>query len=92
MDAVRRLALEGPECCRFSRMITDGESVTREEEGSGSVSSDTGTHAELELEDLPSSLNESQCEAVRRTRYAQVSLIWGPPGKNSTAIFSQFNR
>ncbi|KAJ3981779.1 RdRP-domain-containing protein [Lentinula detonsa] len=71
MDAIRRLALEGPECCRFSRMITDASSLAEDEAAQETAE----TPAQIEADGL----NESQFEAVRRTRQAQVSLIWGPP-------------
>ncbi|KAJ3916403.1 RdRP-domain-containing protein [Lentinula edodes] len=86
MDAIRRIALEGSECCRFSRMITDASPTVVEaaEELAGSsleveiVRETTvlSTEAEVTEDD---GLNESQREAVQKTRKAQVSLIWGPP-------------
>lgn len=97
MDAIRRIALEGSECCRFSRMITDASPTVVEaaEELAGSsvevesVGETTVLSAEAEvIED--DGLNESQREAVQRTRKAQVSLIWGPPGNKGTALSSGY--
>jgi regulator of nonsense transcripts 1 len=70
MDAIRRLAAEGSECCRFYRMITDATSM--EEVAPAEGASDSGISDD--------GLNDSQREAVRRTQQAQVSLVWGPPG------------
>ncbi|KIK70231.1 hypothetical protein GYMLUDRAFT_150630 [Collybiopsis luxurians FD-317 M1] len=76
IDAVRRLALEGPECCRFSVMITDASSLLQVPEETQASTAQEQTADELNLPGL----NESQCEAVKRTQNSQVSLIWGPPG------------
>ncbi|PCH35526.1 RNA-directed RNA polymerase [Wolfiporia cocos MD-104 SS10] len=77
MNAVQRLALDGPECCMFSRVIV----------GDGSERSDVIAQAPTPSNesgsDMSSSLNDSQREAVKSARSAQLALIWGPPGKPS---------
>ncbi|KAJ3842639.1 RdRP-domain-containing protein [Lentinula raphanica] len=75
VDAIRRLALEGPECCRFSRMITDAFPEDDDGDDAGVIEDVAAISAPIDANDL----NESQYEAIRRTRQAQVSLIWGPP-------------
>lgn len=89
MDAIRRLALEGPECCRFSRLITDTSSLASQEGGEDQEAGDIETQVESSIpENSLDSLNQSQREAVNRTMRAQVSLIWGPPGRATFAILS----
>ncbi len=75
MNAIHRIASEGAECCRFYQMITNAQSMA--EESGLPVES-----APAEVDDTTDGLNESQREAVRRSRSSQVSLIWGPPGMN----------
>ncbi|TFY74672.1 hypothetical protein EWM64_g9340, partial [Hericium alpestre] len=95
MDAIRRLAAEGPECCRFHRILTaprqsdsDGETDTPESaEESGS--------AVEGAEDIGPGLNESQRRAVLSSEKTQVSLIWGPPvtvGTGKTTVVVQILR
>ncbi|KAF5390123.1 hypothetical protein D9757_003870 [Collybiopsis confluens] len=85
MDAIRRLALEGPECCRFSAMITDANSLLQAEEERQVDDAEVQQRDVLELPGL----NESQCEAVSLTDWSQVSLIWGPPGTGKTTVVIQ---
>lgn len=80
MDAIRRLATESAECCRFHRTIT-GDSLTEGasqelSEASGSVDETHDPDEEIQDE-----LNHSQRVAVQASRTSQVTLIWGPPGK-----------
>ncbi|KAI0311614.1 hypothetical protein OF83DRAFT_742720, partial [Amylostereum chailletii] len=82
-QAIRRLASDGAESCRFHRMITDAESWT-EQEHDLHVVEDVPEEVEREA-----SLNDSQQEAVRRSQTARVSLIWGPPGTGKTTVVVQ---
>ncbi|KAJ3824830.1 RNA dependent RNA polymerase-domain-containing protein [Lentinula raphanica] len=88
VDAIRRLALEGPECCRFSRMITDAFPEDDDGDDAGVIEDVAAISAPIDANDL----NESQYEAIRRTRQAQVSLIWGPPGTGKTTVVVQVLR
>ncbi|KAE9396457.1 RdRP-domain-containing protein [Gymnopus androsaceus JB14] len=91
MDAIRRLALEGPECCRFSRLITDTSSLASQEGGEDQEAGDIETQVESSIpENSLDSLNQSQREAVNRTMRAQVSLIWGPPAVDN--VLERFAR
>lgn len=76
MEAIRRLASEGADCCRFHRMITDADSWGSQEHEAQDVTDSRGTD-NVEGGDL----NESQRNAVRTSQNARVSLIWGPPGE-----------
>lgn len=90
VDAIRRLALEGPECCRFSRLITNASSIESHEE-EDQEAEDAGGQAQSVPEETSysSDLNQSQREAIKRTEHARVSLIWGPPGEDELCPFSQ---
>ncbi|KAF9069456.1 RdRP-domain-containing protein [Rhodocollybia butyracea] len=80
MDAIRRLATEGSECCRFYKMITDATSMEEVAPAEGaSVSEIPDDEGASNSEISDDGLNDSQREAVRRTQQAQVSLVWGPP-------------
>lgn len=75
LDAVRRLTMEGWECCSFNDIIT-GREVLPEELVEGNEAEEP---AQDETEVLES-LNESQRNAVLSAKEGKMSLIWGPPG------------
>lgn len=76
MEAIRRLATSGAECCRFDKVITETASFT----GQAVESDETEPVTEAIESDSDNTLNESQIRARNISHTAQISLIWGPPG------------
>lgn len=76
LDAVQRLAIEGPDCCRFSSIIV-GEEVPATEDADVQDGSE---------EELIASLNPSQRHAVNCVGVGRMTLIWGPPGTRNVIL------
>ncbi|TFY59052.1 hypothetical protein EVG20_g7930 [Dentipellis fragilis] len=98
MDAIRRLAAEGAECCRFHRLITapkdEGSSASAEEHEPDEPTNDDDADERLKSDgdtdtDTITGLNASQMRAVRSSDVARLSLIWGPPGTGKTTVVVQ---
>ncbi|KAA1476797.1 RdRP-domain-containing protein [Dentipellis sp. KUC8613] len=104
MDAIRRLAAEGAECCRFHRLITapkDEGSGAGAEERQNDEPTDVDDHEDDGLADERSrgdgdtdndtitGLNASQMRAVQSSDASRLSLIWGPPGTGKTTVVVQ---
>ena len=74
MEAIRKLATDGAECCSFHDVITETELMPVHEEPE---------HPEADAPEGDRSddnLNASQRRARDITQTSQISLIWGPPG------------
>ena len=75
MDAIRRLATTGAECCAFYRSISETNVVATEFDGYVDVEpalDEQGVDDE--------GLNASQRRARDMTLIRPLSLVWGPPG------------
>ena len=80
MDAIRRLVLEGDECCGFSDLIVGMGS------GHDAALEDQDAVSEEANEQFTVNLNESQRRAVLSTKLGFMNLIWGPPGMSTSRI------
>ena len=74
LEAIRRLAVEGRECCRFKDIIFSEPEAQVEDNTAAIPAEQEG------VLDLTSPLNDSQKAAVAATALGRMSLIWGPPG------------
>ncbi|KAI0051209.1 RdRP-domain-containing protein [Auriscalpium vulgare] len=85
MEALRRLAIEQTESCRFYKLIT-----SREED---LPNVDEQPNEQGADDDSEGNLNISQRQAVVASSTAQVSLIWGPPAvDNVLERFARLNQ
>ena len=81
MDAIRRLATTGAECCAFYRSISETDIVASGFDGNavGDVDPEPVFNEQgVELAD--EGLNASQRRARDMTLIRPLSLVWGPPG------------
>jgi len=86
MEAIRRLATSGADCCRFHRTITETALLAEQTE---EESTETPYPAEGIEDASDSTLNASQIRARDISHVAQISLIWGPPGTGKTTVVVQ---
>jgi hypothetical protein len=75
MEAVRKLATGGATACRFHRKITETVLLAQDEEDTPQALSEEDEQPDID------GLNVSQRRARDISQTAQISLIWGPPGK-----------
>ena len=75
MDAIRRLATTGAECCAFYRSISETNVVATEFDG------DVDVEPALDEQGVDDEgLNASQKRARDMALIRPLSLVWGPPG------------
>ena len=93
LAAVLKLAQKGYECCRVNHIISGLDPVASgaiSEEGelaSGGLGVENSVvQADTAVEDVDTTLNDSQRMAVRLAVSSRLCLIWGPPGENAAHI------
>lgn len=77
INAVQTLAEDEEDCCKFSGIITGTRNGSDMDENADESAIGAADH------ELPTTLNDSQCAAVRSARPGRLALIWGPPGEYS---------